>query len=687
MSLCINPQCPQPDHPDNGLNRTCQACGSDLLLQGRYRVMRLISSQSGFGKVYEAYERNIPKILKVLKESHNQNSKVLELFQREATVLSRLNHPGVPQVGPDGYFSYCPRNGDQVSTQPLHCIVMEKIDGPNLKQWMVQQGNHTIGEQQALLWLAQLADVLHLVHQQNYFHRDIKPENIMLRSSGQLVLVDFGAAREMTETYLAHLGASGITTVSSAGYTPPEQEQGQAVPQSDFYALGRTIIYLLTAKTPSDPTIYDSFTNAFNWRAYAPQVSPSFAQLIDDLIAPRAIDRPQTTQEILQRLAAVRNAQPHALRSRDVEPLPEAAHWPTTTLEPPQALLTQQQNQTVVRKPLPWRWILPGLAALGLLVGTPALWWAGARLRDPSAPAAAQRVPTKTVTLVRKLDHDGPIRAILLGEGQTLISGGEDRQIRIWNLGQAAQPKVLRGHTGGVNTLALSPDQQTLYSAGADQSIRFWDVTSGAEKKTLPAAHDSPINMLALSPNGKILASADSEGVVKLWNAETGDSLGPLESQDSLVNRLVFARNGKFLVGAGQALQLWDLQTRAVKRLFESPGFIDAIAISGDNQVLISAGNDKTTRFWDAKTGAQLDVAVGHTQTINDLVFSANSLTFASASADGTVGIWDMNSRKMVGRLEGFDSDIYRYLEGPAGQIITTGGTDNTVKIWQVEAP
>ncbi|MBD0337315.1 MAG: serine/threonine protein kinase, partial [Cyanobacteria bacterium Co-bin13] len=305
MSLCINPQCPQPSHPENSLNRYCQGCGSDLLLQGRYRVMRLISSQSGFGKVYEAYERNIPKILKVLKESHTLNAKVLELFQREAMVLSRLNHPGVPQVDVDGYFVYAPKGSDQ----PLHCIVMEKIDGPNLKQWMVQQGNHPIGEQQALLWLAQLADVLHLVHQQNYFHRDIKPENIMLRSSGQLVLVDFGAAREMTETYLAHLGASGITTVSSAGYTPPEQEQGQAVPQSDFYALGRTLIYLLTAKNPSDPTIYDSRTNALNWRIYAPQISPGLAHLIDNLIAPRAIDRPQTTEEILQRLAAVRSAQ------------------------------------------------------------------------------------------------------------------------------------------------------------------------------------------------------------------------------------------------------------------------------------------------------------------------------------------------------------------------------------------
>ncbi|XGB44016.1 MAG: serine/threonine protein kinase [Nodosilinea sp. LVE1205-7] len=203
---------------------------------------------------------------------------------------------------------------------------MEKIDGPNLKQWMVQQGNHPISEKQAILWLTQLTDVLHLIHRQNYFHRDIKPDNIMLRSSGQLVLVDFGAAREMTQTYLAQLGDSGITTVSSAGYTPPEQEQGQAVPQSDFYAMGRTLIYLITARAPNDPAIYDSRTNQFNWRPYAPQISPALGDLIDQLTATAAASRPQSTQAILTALAQVRS------RSTSTIPPPPLGTGPSPTL-------------------------------------------------------------------------------------------------------------------------------------------------------------------------------------------------------------------------------------------------------------------------------------------------------------------------------------------------------------------
>jgi serine/threonine protein kinase len=110
MSYCINPNCPQPNDPANANNRICRNCGSDLLLQGRYQVMRLLSDKSGFGKVYEAYKGATPKILKVLKEVHNKNPRVIELFQQEAAVLSQLNHPGIPRVETDSYFQFFPRN-------------------------------------------------------------------------------------------------------------------------------------------------------------------------------------------------------------------------------------------------------------------------------------------------------------------------------------------------------------------------------------------------------------------------------------------------------------------------------------------------------------------------------------------------------------------------------------------------
>lgn len=293
MSLCINPNCPKPENPHNSNNRHCQSCGSELLLEGRYRVTQLLSDKSGFGKIYIAEEQGNAKILKVLKEHLNKNAKAVELFQKEAKVLAQLKHPGIPEV--DRYFQYQTKNG-----LILHCIVMEKIEGLNLEEWLKQQGNHPISEQQAISWLKQLTEILHLVHEKQYFHRDIKPANIMLKRDGQLVLIDFGTAREATYTYLAKLGAGNqITAVVSAGYTPAEQMNFQAVPQSDFFALGRTFVHLLTGQHPLK--FYDAHNDVFRWRDGA-SISPILADFIDDLMAQKPGDRPENTQVILQRI-------------------------------------------------------------------------------------------------------------------------------------------------------------------------------------------------------------------------------------------------------------------------------------------------------------------------------------------------------------------------------------------------
>jgi serine/threonine protein kinase len=327
MSFCINPVCPKPNHPDNDENRFCQSCGSQLELLGRYRVLRLLSDKTGFGKVYDAYERDAPKILKVLKEDLSTDAKAVELFQQEAAVLGHLNHPGIPKV--NGYFQYQTRNG-----LLLHCIVMEKIEGPNLEQWLKQQQNRPISQEQAVNWLRQLLEILALVHAKQYLHRDIKPSNIMIRPDGQLVLIDFGTAREVTRTYLAKIssGGGGITAIMSSGYSAPEQINAQAVAQSDFFALGRTFVFLLTGYHPLE--MYDSHHNVLHWRNHAMQISPLLVNLIDSLMVRDVNQRPATAQDIIKRLEAIEQQLTGTIATVNVVGSPKTAQLaqPTTTI-------------------------------------------------------------------------------------------------------------------------------------------------------------------------------------------------------------------------------------------------------------------------------------------------------------------------------------------------------------------
>jgi serine/threonine protein kinase len=303
VNYCINPHCQNRQNSDN--DQKCLFCGTELLINRRIRLIEpLIPLESrNYTEVFEVDDLGTRKVMKVLK---SQDSKLMELFEREALVLQLLEHPGIPAVTMDDYFTF---TIDESSLQ-LHCLVMQKFEGQNLEQWIKAYGR--ISQASALDLLQQLLEILDLVHRSGFFHRDIKPSNIILQTNGCLALIDFGAVREVTNTYLAKISSSEgtdigiggqyeITVIRTPCYSPLEQINGQAVPQSDFYAVGRTLVYLVTgialAKLPTDPQ-----TGKLIWRKHAPQIDKPFADFIDELMAPFPGQRPPTTRVILQRL-------------------------------------------------------------------------------------------------------------------------------------------------------------------------------------------------------------------------------------------------------------------------------------------------------------------------------------------------------------------------------------------------
>ncbi len=195
MSLCINPVCPQPHHPDHQ-DRFCPSCGSPLEVLGRYRVITLLSDTTGFSKVYAADEQNIPKILKVLNQELSKDAQAVELFCQEASLLEHLNHPEIPRF--EGYFQYQTRNG-----LVLHCIVMEKIDQPHLDAWLKQQ-HKFVSQPQAVNWLKQLI-----------------PKNVVTRSKTNMTLPTSAKHSEkvpliaLFTAFLVSLGLLSLTALAT----------------------------------------------------------------------------------------------------------------------------------------------------------------------------------------------------------------------------------------------------------------------------------------------------------------------------------------------------------------------------------------------------------------------------------------------------------------------------------------
>jgi serine/threonine protein kinase len=292
LRLCINPHCGDSEWVNCDTAHICSNCGGELSIHHDYQVRSRLTSRSGFSAVYVIEDANHrQKVLKVLQSRFNQEPRMVALFQQEAQLLQMLPIPGLPQV--DAYVHHPLPNGDF-----LHGIIMEKIPGQTLYEWLQGRDHQPIDQAQAIAWLREIVEILQLIHQQQYFHRDIKPCNIMVKPTGELVLIDFGSARQESCTYIDKLyGDGGITQIASVGYTPPEQERGFAVAQSDFYALGMTMIHLVTGKYPMD--MYDPSLGMCHWQGFAPHLTPGLVALLDGLTAIAPIDRPLNCASIL----------------------------------------------------------------------------------------------------------------------------------------------------------------------------------------------------------------------------------------------------------------------------------------------------------------------------------------------------------------------------------------------------
>lgn len=710
MSYCLNPNCPKPDDPLNAYNPICRHCGSWLVLQKRYRVKNLLG-EGGFGKTFEIVDdQSNAKVLKVLID---KNPKAVSLFKREAQVLGHLEHPGIPRVAADGYFTYLPRNSDL----PLHCLVMEKIEGSNLQEWLYERDNQPILQEQALSWLKQLTEILHQVHEQQYFHRDIKPSNIMLRPTGQLVLIDFGSVREVTRTYLAKAVGGGQkgTGIISPGYTPPEQANGKSVPQSDFFALGRTFVFLLTGKDPNDfPE--NPRTGELIWRNKAIDVSSQFADLIDLLMAPFPGNRPQNTRAILQRIAELERPMPEYAPP---PPPPRNANYrgnvqsrPTVA---PLTLLPRSKRRRGARratysyqKPAKFNFKPLIKGAIALLIGGGAialLLGAGMEIYRYLAPQLNQLVgssaPTKTspnssplgaakkASLTSTLATEVAVNAIAISpDGQTIASGNVDKTVKIWNLQTGKVIYTLSGHKKEIWAIAISPDGKTLASGSGDKTIKLWDIGSGQLINTLNG-HSDWVLSVAFSPDGKTLASGSADRTIKLWDVGSGKAIRTLNGHIEAVNAIAFSPRSPQLASASEdnTIQLWDLGTgQMLNTLYVDSQGVRSIAFSLDGQTLASGGGDGSLYLWDVATSQVKSTMFGHSASVNAVVFSPDGKTLVSGGSilDSTIKLWNRNTGQLLQKLNGHSDTIRAVAISPDGRTLFSGSEDKTIKIWQM---
>src|SRR6516225_812805 len=292
------------------------------------------------------------------------------------------------------------------------------------------------------------------------------------------------------------------------------------------------------------------------------------------------------------------------------------------------------------------------------------------------------------------------------GQRELLATASNDRTVRLWNgsTGELLFNFPGQSTPNDYMQLAFSPDGRHLASGSKNNTIGVWDVATGQEVFTL-VGHARPVFNVTFSPDGRHLASTGSDFVVKVWDlplAEPGASapggreLSPEYTVPNLAGGVwdtAFSPDGQRLAVAGLepdgTVGIYEAATGRLILPLRDYIRVVSVAFSADGRRLATAGLDKVVRLWDTKTGQEILTLGGHTDLVGRVLFSPNGQRLASASADGTVRVCDASP---------FDeaADLHTItLHGHSGAVhglaftrdgrLASASADKSIIIWNVE--
>jgi serine/threonine-protein kinase len=395
----MTPQYCSKGHENLPGSRFCRDCGellsppvnqsiqSGQILGSRYRIVRQLG-QGGFGRTYLAEDLNRFNESCVLKEFAPQVQgtyalqKAEELFEREAGVLYRLQHPQIPKFRE--LFRVTQENKGTLF------LVQDFVEGHTYHALLNTRRKQGLrfNEAEVTQLLLQILPVLEYIHSLGVIHRDISPDNLILRSTDGLpVLIDFGGVKQIAATVASQFSASAgeisstPTRLGKMGYAPHEQMQGGIVyPHSDLCALAATIMVLLTGKEPQQ--LLNPQTLEWDWRKEI-SLSPSLGSVLDKMLQPRPGDRFPSAREVLQALG--HEATP--VTYPPIQPTPVKTEATQAVVPPVVKASVQKANQTDPKTSSPkpttkrsFNWLGKTLMIVGAIAFAGTIGWLGGNL-------------------------------------------------------------------------------------------------------------------------------------------------------------------------------------------------------------------------------------------------------------------------------------------------------------------
>jgi WD40 repeat protein len=662
---------------------------------GRFRLGQLLG-EGAYGRVFLAFDTLLDRevALKLLRFASSEPRHV-DRFEREARAAARLHHPHIVAVFESGRADG--ENfiaSEYVPGQPLSARLA--TDPPALEQ--------------AVTWIAELAEALAYAHGEGVVHRDIKPDNIMIGAGERPRLMDFGLAKRVDEDNTLTTDGNPLGTPA---YMSPEQARGdlkQVGPPSDQYSLGVVLYEMITGQKPFD----------------GPPLSVIAQLATQDVPPPRAI-RPGLSKD----LEAI------CLKALDRDPsrrYPDAAalaedlrRW--LRLEP-----TSARPVNLVDRGLRWCRREPAQAvALGtvaaalLVIGVAGVVFSSyLAVRNALLAEANTRFQHERDVTTRLQEEAKVINELLRQKNQALTD--EQEKLRIVNQGleQRIQDEVgkrkaeaeQRGRAEGVRKqisarlagnylesgikafqdrradlgmLWLTEALQENVFADDKQleriarlNLRGWSMVP-LPHLTSVLAHPEQVTAMACSADGATVLTGCLDGKARLWDVRTGKTVGKALEHPRAVLAVALGPQSLAATGCedGQ-LRIWDRAGGAPVASLTRPQPIHLVAISPSGKFVAAACKDGTIWLWDVakKAPPRQPLNLGHPSTVHVLAFRGGVETLMAGCDDGKIRSWSTGAGQTELRALESGSPVLTAVVDASGERLWSGHADGQQRTW-----
>ena len=310
-----------------------------------------------------------------------------------------------------------------------------------------------------------------------------------------------------------------------------------------------------------------------------------------------------------------------------------------------------------------------------------------------------------------QISHGLGVQALAYApDGKSIVSGGRDHVVRLWDIKTCKEQNRWIGHLGAVGAIAYAKDGSAIVSGSHDAKVKAWTPACGSGPDVIRDDFVSQTLSLALNPKNTLLASGGADGSVKLWNSADGKLLLELAKHPGAVAALAFShhKDKTYLAvgvrddkGDGE-IKVWRIEADAKQGLTaklapplaEQKKAVTSLAFCpAENKpdLLLSGSADQTVRLWDIETGKEKEVYRGHKDEVRAVVFGPDGAWFASAGKDQRVCLYEDNRKEFATLSDLHLASIDALAIVPEGDgrdttfRLITAGADQTVRVWFVD--